>query len=162
MSKHLDDELRKLLDSYDERRRGDLAREQRTRDEDARFLERFAALRRDVVRPVFDAAGAMLEARGHRYSVSEQEFSAGTEGRLGEAGITLRIVPAGTKAPLKDDQRALSVTTRHYNKTVWINSGGTPESGGIAGAKGAYALDKVTPDLIEEELLRFVARVIAS
>jgi len=162
MSEYLEQELAKLLDAYDERRRGDLEREQRTKDEDALFLQHFAALRRDVIRPVFEAAGAMLEARGHRYSISEQEFSAAAEGRIIEAGISLRVVPAGTKAPLHDDQRALSIATRHYNKTVWINSGNALDAGGIAGAKGAYTIAKLTRELVEHELIAFVARVIAS
>jgi len=162
MSTHLQQELAKLLDSYDDRRRADLEREQRAREEDALFLQQFAALRRDVIRPVFEAAGAMLEARGHRYSISEQEFSIAAEGRITEAGISLRLVPAGSRAPLHEDQRALSVATRHYNKTVWINSGGAAEPGGLAGAKGAYTLPKVTRELVEEELIAFVARVISS
>lgn len=162
MSDHLKEALSKLLDVYDARRRGDVEREQRAKEDDARFLSDFAALRRTVIRPVFDAAGALLEERGHRFSIAEQEFLAGSEGRISEAGITLRIVPVGTKAPLHEDQRSLSITTRHYNKTVWINSGESPQSGGIAGAKGAFALDKVTKQLVEEEVIGFVARVVAS
>lgn len=161
MADHLKEALSKLLDVYDARRRGDLEREQRSREDEARFLSDFAALRRTVIRPVFDAAGALLEERGHRYSIAEQEFLAGAEGRISEAGITMRIVPLGTKAPLHEDQRSLSITTRHYNKTVWINSGESPNSGGLAGAKGAFSLDKVTKQLVEEEVIGFVARVVA-
>ena len=161
MADHLKEALSKLLDVYDARRRGDLEREQRSKEDEARFLSDFAALRRTVIRPVFDAAGAMLEERGHRYSIAEQEFVAGAEGRISEAGITMRIVPLGTKAPLHEDQRSLSVTTRHYNKTVWINSGESPNSGGLAGSKGAFSLDKVTKQLVEEEVIGFVARVVA-
>jgi hypothetical protein len=162
MADYMHDALSKLLDVYDARRRGDLERESKAKEEEARFLSDFAELRRDVIRPVFEAAGAMLEERGHRYSIAEQEFMAGPEGRISEAGITLRIVPSGTKAPLREDQRSLSITTRHYNKTVWINSGESAGSGGIAGAKGAHALEKVTRQLVEEELIGFVARVVAS
>jgi hypothetical protein len=104
----------------------------------------------------------MLQERGHRYSIVEHEFTAGAEGRISEAGITLRIVPSGTKAPLHEDQRSLSIATRHYNKTVWINSGESAGSGGLAGAKGAFALEKVTRQLVEEELIAFIARVVAS
>jgi hypothetical protein len=154
--------LTRLLDVYDARRRADLEREQKAKDEEARFLREFAELRRALIRPVFEAAGAMLEERGHRYSIAEQEFTAGAEGRISEAGITLRIVPLGTKAPLHEDQRSLCVATRHYNKTVWINSGESAGSGGLAGAKGAYALEKVTRQLVEEELIGFVGRVVAS
>ena len=162
MADHLRDALAKLLDEYDARRRGDLEREQRSRDEEALFISRFAEIRRGVIRPVFEAAGAMLEERGHRFSIAEQEFTTGEAGRITEAGISLRIVASGTRPPLHEDQRSLSFTTRYYNKTVWVNSGESATSGGIAGAKGAYALEKVTRELVEAELLGFVARVVAS
>jgi len=161
MADHMRDALTKLLDVYDARRRNDLEREQRSKDEEARFLKDFAELRRTVIRPVFETAGAMLEERGHRYSIVEQEFALGPEGRISEAGIAMRIVPKGAKAPPHDDQRSLSIATRHYNKTVWINSGESAGSGGLAGSKGAFALEKVTRQLIEEEVIAFVARVVA-
>jgi len=162
MADHMQEALTKLLDVYDARRRGDLEREQRTKEEEARFLTDFAELRRGVIRPVFEAAGAMLEERGHRYSIVEQEFVGGAEGRIAEAGITLRVVPSGTKAPLHEDQRSLTVSTRHYNKTVWIHSGEPQAQGGLAGGKDAFAIEKVTRQLVEEELIAFVARVVAS
>lgn len=162
MTEHMREALKKLLDVYDARRRGEQEREQRAKDEEAKFLKDFAELRRSVIRPVFEAAGEVLEERGHRYSITETEFVGGAEGRISEAGISMRIVPGGTRAPLHEDQRSLSITTRHYNRTVWINSGESPTSGGLAGAKGAFTLDKVTRDLVEEELLGFVARVVAS
>ena len=162
MADRMREALSKLLDNYDQRRCDDREREQKSRDDEARFLADFAELRRKVIRPVFEAAGAMLEERGHRYSIAEQEFTAGSEGRISEAGITLRIVPSGTKAGLHEDQRALSIMTRHYNRTVWINSGDAPSAGGLAGAKGAFPLEHVTKQLVEDELLAFVARVVAA
>jgi hypothetical protein len=109
---------------------------------------------------VFEAAGAMLEERGHQANIAEQEFTAGGTGRIAEAAIMLRVVPSGTKAPLHEDQRSLCIATRHYNKTVWINSGESAGSGGLAGAKGAYGLDKLTRQLVEDEVIGFVARVV--
>ena len=162
MADHMRDALTKLLDVYDARRRGDLEREQKTRDDEVRFLKDFADLRRELIRPVFEAAGALLEERGHRYSITEQEFLGGSEGRIAEAGITLRIVPSGTKAPLHEDQRSLSISTRHYNKTVWIHTGEPQAAGGLAGGKDAFALEKVTKQLVEEELIAFVGRVVSS
>ncbi len=162
MTDRLQKDLRKLLDGYDARKSADAAREQRTRDEEARFLREFAELRKDVIRPVFEAAGQMLEERGHRYSIVEQEFTPAGGGSLSEAAITLRIVPSGTKAPLHEDQRSLIIATRHYNRTVWINSGEAPGAGGIAGAKGALTLDRVTGQLVEDEVIAFVARTVAA
>jgi hypothetical protein len=159
MADRLKDELAKLLDGYDTRRSADQAREKKAKDDEASFLVDFAELRRAVVRPVFEEAGALLEARGHRYSIAEQELTAGSGGS--EAAITLRIVPSGTKAPLHEDQRSLTIATRHYNRTVWINSGEAGGAGGLAGAKGALGLDRVTRELVEDEVIAFVGRVVA-
>jgi hypothetical protein len=162
MADHMRDAVMKLLDAYDARRRSDAEREQKAKEDAARFLTDFAELRRSVIRPVFEAAGQMLEERGHRYSIVEQELVPGAGGSINEAGITMRIVASGTKAPLHEDRSSLSITTRHYNKTVWINSGEAQRSGGIAGAAGAFALDKVTRQLVEDEVIAFVARVVAA
>ncbi|HZM35866.1 MAG TPA: hypothetical protein VFC18_15400 [Burkholderiales bacterium] len=161
MADRMQQELSRLLDGYDAKRSADQAREQKAKDDEADFLYAFIELRRDVVRPIFEAAGALLESRGHRYSIGEQEFSPGGIGALNEAAITLRVVPMGTKAPLHEDQRSLAIATRHYNRTVWINSGDAPGAGGLAGAKGAYSLDKVTKQLVEDEVIAFVGRVLA-
>ena len=161
MNDDLRAELTRELDRYDERRRADEAREKKAKDDDAGFLESFAELRRDVVRPVLEAAGAMLAERGHGFEISEKQFAADAEGKVREAGISLRIVPAGMAAELHagDHERSLSITTRHYNKTVWISAGRPLDAGGIAGAKGAYPIERVDRHLVEEEVVRLVAAV---
>jgi hypothetical protein len=153
MADYLRDELGKLLDDYDERRRAVLAREQKVRDDDALFLAQFAELRRSVIRPAFEAAAAMLAERGHLASITEQEFSVAEGSKVSEAWIELRIVAAGAK---EANARSLSISTRHYNKTVWINAGKPLE-----GAKGTYPLEKINRQRVEEELVKFVAGVVA-
>jgi hypothetical protein len=153
MADYLRDELGKLLNQYDEQRRATLAREQKVRDEDALFVAQFAELRRSVIRPSFEAAAAMLAERGHIASIAEQEFSVAEGSKVSEAWISLRIVVSGAK---DESGRSLSFSTRHYNKTVWINAGKPLE-----GAKGTYALEKIDRVRVEEELVRFVAGVIA-
>ena len=153
MADYLRDELGKLLNQYDEQRRATLAREQKVRDEDALFVAQFAELRRGVIRPAFEAAAAMLAQRGHIASITEQEFSVAEGSKVSEAWIALRIVVSGAK---DESARSLSFSTRHYNKTVWINAGKPLE-----GAKGTYALEKIDRPRVEEELVRFVAGVIA-
>ena len=156
--------LGRMLDQYDQRVRDESAREQKGKDDDALFLTGFAELRRDVVRPVFEQAGALLAERGHAFEITEEEFAAGAAGHAPrEAGISLRIAPAGMPGQLhaQDHERSLSITTRHYNKTVWINAGRALAAGGIAGAKGAYALKLVDRQLVEEAVLKFVGAVMA-
>jgi hypothetical protein len=150
---YLRDELGKLLNEYDERRRVVLAREQKVRDDDALFVTRFAELRRSVIRPAFEAAAAMLAERGHLASISEQEFAVADGSKVSEAWIALRIVAAGTK---EASARSLAISTRHYNKTVWINAGKPLE-----GTKGTYPLEKVDRQRVEEELVGFVAGIVA-
>ena len=160
--------LSSTLDAYDLRQRAGLAREKKSKDDDAAFLARFAELRRDVVRPVFQEAGALLAERGHEFAISEQEFAAGggdgSGSAVSEAGITFHINPRGMEPPLHADDhaRSLSITTRHYNKTVWINSGKSQDAGGVAGAKGAYELERIDRQLVEEALIRFVSGILAS
>jgi hypothetical protein len=159
MADYLRDELGKMLDQYDERRRAVLAREQKVKDDDALFLKGFAELRKSLVRPVFEAAATILAERGHKVSISEQEFTIDAASKVTEAGISIHIVPTGAGgARLHDDDvRSLSITTRHYNKTVWINAGKPLETG----AKGTYPLERITRLLVEEELVKFVGGIVA-
>ena len=161
MTGDLQDQLGKVLDQYDARRRDEAARVQRAKDEDARFLERFAALRRDVVQPVFEQAGAILAARGHRFEISQEEFAADAAGKVTEASISLRVEPAGMEGASAAHRRTLTVSTRHYNKTAYVDAGAAMDSGGLQGSKGAYPLERVDKALVEELLVKFVAGIVS-
>jgi hypothetical protein len=145
MADYLGEQLGKMLDRYDEQRRAVLAREQKVKDDDARFLKEFDELRRNVVRPVFEAAGKILAERGHQVTISEQEFAVDAASKVTEAAIAIRI-----------HERAFSISTRHYNKSVWIDAGRPLE-----GAKGTYPLERIDRQLIEEELVKFVGAIVA-
>lgn len=153
MADNLREELSRLLDQYDQRRQAVLAREQKVKDDDALFVARFAELRRNVIRPAFEVAAALLAERGHTASITEHEFAVAEGSKVSEASIALRVATLGTK---EENARALSVSTRHYNKSVLINAGKPLE-----GAKGTYPLEQVDRQRIEEELLRFVGEIVA-
>lgn len=160
MSANLRSGLKTLLDQYDETLRAAQARKDEASAERDLFVRQFLELRRDVLRPVFEAAGAILQERGHAFSIDEVEFAAQAAGKIGEAGIVFRIAPAGMgiAAPADDDLRSLSFTTRHYNKTVGIRNGAVPYEG--AGAKGGYALARITASLVEDEVLKLMAALV--
>jgi hypothetical protein len=44
---------------------------------------------------------------------------------------------------------------------VWLSSGRPLDAGGVAGSKGAFPLERIDRQLIEEELVRFVAGIMA-
>jgi hypothetical protein len=162
MSEHLRVELGSLLDGYDAARRAADARKQQVKAEEALFLVRFAELRKSVVRPVFEAVGRILKERGHELSIREGEYNTEAGGKANEAGIELRVAPAGMEnaAPADDHLRSLSFSTRHYNKTVCIRNGADPRAGELAGAKGAYALAQIDTQLVEQEVLKLMAAVV--
>lgn len=162
MTNQLRERLGALLDAYDETRRTAQLRKEEAVAGGVRFIEQFAALRRDVVRPLFEALGEALKARGHGFSIREEEFAAHAGGRSTEAGIVLYVTPAGMEkpAPADEDLRALSFTTRHYNRMVCVRNGAAPHEGSLAGAKGAYPLAKIDAQLVEDEIIKLMTALI--
>lgn len=162
MSQRLAAELGAMLDAYDIVRRADQVRKERLKSEELAFLAGFAELRANVVRPVFEAAGEMLRARGHDFAIREEEFVFEADGKTREAAISLRITPAGMEGATASDAplRELSISTRHYNKTVSIVNGALPQSGSMAGAAGSYALSQIDAQLVEDHLLKLVAALV--
>ena len=161
MTGALEQQLGALLDQYDEARRTTQAREDRARDDERRFVEDFAALRASVLRPLFEAAGAMLAQRGHEFRIREQEFAARPAGGVAEASIELFVAPDGIqKRPADEDRCTLSFTTRHYNRTVCVRNGAAPHEGSLAGPNGAYSLARVDLELAEIELLKLMSAIV--
>jgi len=162
MSERLRVELERMLDRYDERRRVDVVRARQAKDEDAVFIAQFVEFRRSVVRSVFDATSAILASHGHAVRISQVEFSADPKGPTTEAGISIQVVPASLGPLPAGERRSFSISTRHYNKTVWINDDGAPfYAGGRAATLGAYPLERVDAQLVEEELIKFFSAVVA-
>src|SRR5258706_6306421 len=84
-----------MLDAYDVVRRTDEQRKRRLEAEGLAFLAGFAELRGKLVRPMFEAVGALLKSRGHEFAIREDEFVFEGDGKTIEAAIGLRITPAG-------------------------------------------------------------------
>src|SRR4051812_2750646 len=160
LSKRLMDELGQMLDAYDVVRRADEARKRRLETEGLAFLAAFAALRAKLVRPTFEAAGELLRSHGHEYTIREEEFVFEGDGKTSEASITFSITPAGLEKAVAADgaRRELSLSTRHYNKTVSVTNGAVPQSGTLAA--GGYGLAQIDAQLVEDELLKLVAAIV--
>jgi hypothetical protein len=156
-------ELERLLDIHDEKRRAEAARIQQVKEDERAFLQRFEHARRSIVRPVFEIAVAVLGARGHSASISEQEFSVQADGKATEANISIRVLPAGVEAgtPACESAPALTIATRHYSKAVEIRGGLIDsQSARAAGAHGEYRLEQITSERIGTELLQLIAELL--
>jgi hypothetical protein len=156
-------ELGKLLDQYDAKRRAMEDRKRQVKTDEDTYRKGFADLRTRVIRPVFEAAGVILKARGHDFSISEDEHAEEPGGRTTEAAITLQIMPAGLEKSSDGDAPfpSLSVVTRDYNKTVCIrSSNGVPKPSGTASPRGDYQLVQIDKALVQAELLKLIAGIV--
>lgn len=163
MAHDLSLELGKLLDQYDENRRAVEQRTRQVKTDEETFRKGFASLKTSVVRPVFEAIGVILKARGHDFSISEDEYAGETGGNSTEAAISIRVMPAGMEKPAHVSARfpTLSFVTRHYNRTVCIlASNAVPKPSGAAGARGDYQLAQVDAELVQAEVLKLIAGIV--
>lgn len=163
MAHDLSLELGKLLDQYDANHRAVEERKRQVkRDEDA-FQDGFATLSASVIRPVFEATGVILKARGHDFSISENEIGREPGGKITEAALSIHIMPAGMEKPTHGTAQfpSLSFITRHYNKTVCIfASNAAPKTSGAAGSRGDYQLAQIDTALVQTELLDLIAGIV--
>jgi hypothetical protein len=156
-------ELGKLLDQYDAKRRAMEDRKRQVKTDEESYRKGFADLRTRVIRPVFEAAGVILKARGHDFSISEDEHTDEPGGRTTEAAITMQVMPAGLEKSLHGDAPfpSLSLVTRDYNKTVCIrSSNGVAKPDGTASPRGDYQLAQVDKALVQAELLKLIAGIV--
>lgn len=163
MAHDLSLELGRLLDQYDENRRAVEERKRQVKADEDAFHQGFANLRTSVVRPVFEAIGAMLKARGHDFSIAQDEFAVGPGGKTSEAAISIHVIPAGMEksSHLNAPVPSLAFVTRHYNKTVCIHaSNAVPKPSGAAGSRGDYQLVQIDTELVQAELLKLIAGIV--
>src|SRR6266852_5846252 len=103
--------------------------------------------------------GLFLSAAGRR--MISTPFEPG--GKTTEAAVSIRVMPAGLEKSPHDDAQfpSLSFFTRHYNKTVCIQSSNAiPQSGGPAGPRGDYQLAQIDEDLVKVELLKLIVGIV--
>jgi hypothetical protein len=159
----LDVELRKLLDEYDDRRRTVEHRRQQVKTDEEAYQKAFADLRVEVIRPVFDAVGAILKARGHDFRISEEEYAAEPAGKTHEAAISMQVMPAGLERSPHTDGGFPSLTfvTRHYSKTVCIRaSNAVPKPNGPANPRGDFSIAQIDKERVQGELLKLIAGIV--
>ena len=155
-------ELEAVLDRYDDKLRAIEQRKQQAENDIRLFFDEFARLRREVIRPVFEAAGAVLERRGHTFCITEQEYVLEAAGKATESSIAIQITPAAAGGAESADRVAsLSFQTRHYTKSVCIaGRNEVPAANGAAGPRGDYKLAQIDAQFVQRELLKLLEALI--
>jgi hypothetical protein len=164
MSNQVYAKLARLLDQYDERRRLAEEKLRQAKAAEVSFTEGFTQLRRDVIRPVFEQMGNLLRQKGHDFSIEEEDFAIGQDGKGTDARISIYIILSGIKGTpyAKDQLPSLSFIATRYTMTVWLHGSNVlPDAGGSAGPRGDYQITQITRDLVESELVNLIAEIVS-
>jgi len=120
--------------------------------DEASFPDEFARLKVSVIRPVFEAIGKTLNARGDEFKVSE------------EAGgrISIHIVPAGAKKSIHpyDWFPTLTFFGAPMAGTIGLHGRNMrPNSEVASGSRAIYAPAQLNKDVVEKELMKFIGEI---
>lgn len=112
----------------------------------------FAKLKLSVIRPAFETIGNMLKERGHEFNISE------------DAGgkISIHIVPAGVNKSIHpyDWFPTLSFFGAPFTRTIGLHGrNARRNSESASGPRGDYRPSQVNKEIVEKELMKFVAEI---
>jgi hypothetical protein len=150
--------LKKIVGDYDEK----LAQTERIDAEKraalAAFPARFVALKTTTIQPAIQEMADLLNERGHKASVHEQEESSSAVGGVKSAAVSLRVVPKPFAQRAPETNPSSIVVTFAANlsdRKVAVSSTNTMMgSGGSIGKRGEYELDAVTEDVVASHVLQ--------
>jgi hypothetical protein len=151
-------QLKKIIGDYDDK----LAQAERVdaanRAAHAAFPGRFVTLKAETIQPAIQEIADILNERGHKASVREQEESSSTEGGVKSAAISLRIVPKPfAHKPAETNPIAIEITfsANRTERKVAVSSTNTMlNQGGSVGKRGEYEIDGLTADVVASHIIQ--------
>jgi hypothetical protein len=151
-------QLKKIVGDYDaklaEAERVDAAR----RAAQAAFPERFVILRTNTIQPAIQEIADMLNERGHKASVREQEESSSAEGGVKSAAVSLRIIPkpfAHKSTETNPITIEITFSANRSERKVAVSSTNTMIGhSGTVGKCGDYEIDAVTADVVANHVIQ--------
>jgi hypothetical protein len=151
-------QLKKIVGDYDEKlaeaERVDAAR----RAALAAFPGRFVTLKKETIQPAIQEIADMLNERGHKASVGEQEESSSTAGGVKSAAVWLRIVPkpfAHKSAETNPITIEIAFSANRSERKVTVASTNTMIGhSGSVGKCGEYEIDALTADVVVSHVIQ--------
>jgi hypothetical protein len=151
-------QLKKIIGDYDDK----LAEAERVdaanRAAHAAFPGRFVTLKAETIQPAIQEIADILNERGHKASVREQEESSSTEGGVKSAAISLRIVPKPfAQRPAETNPITIEITfsANRTERKVAVSSTNTMlNQGGSVGKRGEYEIDGLTADVVASHIIQ--------
>lgn len=124
----------------------------RSKSGEGEFAGSFERLKTSVIRPVFETVGNGLKERGHEINISEEPGGK----------ISIHIVPAGANKSIHryDWFPTLSFFGAPYQGTVGLHGRNMrPNSEVSSGSRGDYTLARVSKEIVEKELMKFIGEI---
>ena len=150
--------LKKILGDYDEKLAETERLDAANRAAHAAFPGRFEALKTETIQPAIKEIADMLNERGHKASVREQDESSSAGTGIKSAAITLRIVPKPfTHKSAETNPVAIEImfSANRSERKVTVSSSNTMASqGGTVGKRGDYEIETVTADVVTSHVLQ--------
>lgn len=155
MKKETKSQLESLLDNYQEKQLEAEIKQEQSQYARELFLDNFKGLREKVIRPSMTEIGEILEQKGHKYNIKEQEYSIDRKGFTQEAHIEFNIFPAGKEQKsYYDSHPSIAFITDTGSLKVQVR--GSYVMADIRGESsriGTYELSEISNDIVEKEIL---------
>lgn len=159
------DELNAKLDAIFDARSDKEAAAERLREEIAQqrkaSLEEYLLLQESLIRPTLEVFVQKLAERGHKSSIYDFTDGEQIHGNTRSATIGIRF--------LLDRETTHRSTHEYPHLTMSVDKAGrkvnfshstmAPGRGGMAGGDGTVGYDELTPELINEKVLKVIAAV---
>jgi hypothetical protein len=151
-------QLKKIIGDYDEK----LALAERldaaNRAAHAAFPGRFVTLKTETIQPAIQEIADILNERGHKASVREQDESSSTESGVKSAAISLRIIPKPfAHKSAETNPIAIEITfsaNRSERKVAVSSTNAMLNQGGSVGKRGEYQIEAVTADVVVSHVIQ--------
>ena len=119
---------------------------------EAGFAGDFAALKLEIIRPVFESVGSRMKERGHAFTISEEPGGK----------ISIHIVPPGANQSIHpyDWFPTFSLYGAPFTRRIGVHGrNARPNSSGSTGERGDYPLAQVSKEVVEKELMKFIGEI---
>jgi hypothetical protein len=157
--------LANVLNRYDEEQSGAKKQAQETQTAQEELLQSFGQLRTEVIRPIMEDIGTVLQTRGHDYKIVEEDVSTDAPGTQQDVMISMYIFPSHAGAPsttreLLHFPRISFRSDPYWRRIIVQTSNVTLTYGGLSGGRGEYSISQVTSEFVEKELVQIVEGIL--
>ena len=151
-------QLKKILGDYDEKLAEAARMDAENRAAHAAFPGRFVTLKTETIQPAIQEIADILNERGHKASVREQDESSSSAGGVSHSAISLCVNPKPFAHKSTATNKTFIEVTFSANRSerkVTVSSTNTMlNSNGTLGKRAEYEVDAITADVVTDHVLQ--------